>query len=71
MAETWCGSGRCAVSSALLIAARLRGVFGCRKGAALVVLGDRIGRLANFGLQYRFGVGLGIILRLVAEVIGV
>src|SRR5687767_5883616 len=46
-------------------------VFVGGEGAALVALGDRVFCLAGFGGQDLGGVGLGIVLRSVAEAVGV
>jgi len=48
----------------------LGGVFGRGEGAALIAFGNRVG-VGRLGSQHRFGIGLGIVFRLVAEAIRV
>src|SRR5262249_41275659 len=45
--------------------------FGGAEGAALVMLGDGVRRLPSLGREHRVRVGLGIVLRAVAEALGV
>src|SRR5579863_7817045 len=54
-----------------LIARRRGVVFVGAEGAALIAFGDRVFRLSGFGGEDRRGMGLRIVLRPVAEAIGV